>query len=57
MINHNQFFLSKSRRINHSTKQNSLRAPYGTLPTWVYLLLLQRYTLFIKLTHKREEIQ
>lgn len=37
---------------NNSTKQNSLRAPYGTLPAWFYLLYPQKQALFIKCTEK-----
>ena len=37
----------------NSTKQNSLRAPYGTLSAWFYLLYLKSTSLFIKLAEKK----
>ena len=36
----------------NSTKQNSLRAPYGTLSVWFYLLYPKNSPLFIKLAEK-----
>jgi len=36
-------------RIKTSTKQNSLRAPYGTLSAWFYLLNSKIYLTLYKL--------
>ena len=37
----------------NSTKQNSLRAPYGTLSVWFYLLFNKKPLLFIKLPEEK----